>query len=118
MNEAVLFYRGIVLHLIADWLLQNHWMANNKADLRHPAAWVHGAIHFAAMLFVFPVHISVAIAITHMLIDTRKPLVWWRKVYRQTTIDMHDHAGWHVAIWGDQVIHIVCIAIAARITGL
>jgi hypothetical protein len=106
------FINGFIAHLIADWLLQNHWMANNKSDLRHPAAWTHGAIHFVAMLCVFSLPISIAIAASHMLIDTRRPLIWWRRVYRQTTIEMHDHAGWHVAIWGDQVVHIVTLYIA------
>ena len=40
-----LFERGLVAHLVADWLLQNDWMALNKMNLRHPAGWVHAAIH-------------------------------------------------------------------------
>jgi hypothetical protein len=37
--------RGWVAHLVADWLLQNNWMAKNKSSLVHPAAWVHALIH-------------------------------------------------------------------------
>ena len=110
-----LFINGFVAHLIADWLFQNHWMANKKTSLTHPAAWAHGAIHFVAMLFVFSWPIALALALAHMLIDTRSPLAWWRKVYRQTTIDMHEHAGWHVAIWGDQVAHVVVLYFFAHL---
>lgn len=113
MNEPKMFYRGFVMHLIADWILQNDWMANHKVNLNHPAPWTHGAIQLVAMRRVFSFPVALALAIVHLLIDTRKPLVWWRRVYRQTTIEMHEYAGWHVAIWGDQVVHIVCIALAA-----
>ena len=40
-----LLEKGLVAHLVADWLLQNDWMAVNKKDLRHPAGWVHALIH-------------------------------------------------------------------------
>jgi len=113
MNESTRFYRVFVWHLIADWLFQNHWMANQKSDLNNLAAWTHGSIHFLAMLRVFTWPFALILALIHMLVDTRKPLQWWRGIYRQTTVEMNDHAGWHTAIWGDQVLHIVCIAAAA-----
>ena len=34
-----LFERALAAHLVADWLLQNDWMALNKSNLRHPAGW-------------------------------------------------------------------------------
>jgi hypothetical protein len=103
---------GIVAHLVADWLLQNVWQAKYKRDLRHPAAWVHSGIHTALYLLVFPWHIAVLLGLTHILIDTRKPLQWWDKYVEQS------HEGeieLHVMIWRDQVLHILCIAIAALI---
>ncbi len=102
---------GTVAHLIADWLLQNQWMADNKASLRHPAAWVHGLIHVGALAHVFPLPVAWSLGAVHMLIDTRLPLQWWRRVFRQTT---DGPAALHVAIWGDQVAHIACLALAAR----
>src|ERR1017187_8934241 len=39
------FERGLVAHLVADWILQNDWMARNKMSLRHPDAWTHASIH-------------------------------------------------------------------------
>lgn len=113
MTSTDFFVWGIVAHLIADWFFQNHWMAQYKTNLSHPAAWIHGLFHFVFMLLVFPPVIAVFIVAAHMLIDTRKPLVWWRRVYRQTTSG--DFAI-HVAIWEDQVAHIAILALAALMT--
>ena len=41
------------------------------------------------------------------LIDTRVPFRWWRNTFRMTT-DGPNAA--HVAIWSDQVLHVLCIA--------
>lgn len=109
---------GIVIHLIVDWLFQNHWMATYKASLKHPAAWVHSGLHTAAMLLIFPLPIALAIGAAHILIDTRKPLIWWRRFYRQTQwVDNSPVIAQAVAVdvmmWGDQVVHIAVIALAA-----
>lgn len=101
---------GIVIHLVVDWLLQNAWMADNKANLRHPAGYVHAGLHTLGLMLVFPVGVAVALGIIHLLIDTRVPLTWWRRVFRQTT---EGPVALHVAIWGDQVTHILAIAVAA-----
>lgn len=105
-----LIVRGILVHLFADWFLQNEWMAINKVNLRHPAAWVHAGIHTVLMLLVFHPLIAFFIGIAHLLIDTRVPLAWWRKVYGQTTEGIF---AIHVAIWEDQVAHILIVALAA-----
>lgn len=103
---------GIIVHLVIDWLFQNHWMANKKMSLTHPAAWVHSGLHAAALLLVFPPLFAVGVGVAHLLIDTRVPLKWWRSFYRQT-IDPVNPFSIHVAIWGDQVLHIAVIAAAA-----
>lgn len=100
---------GVVVHLIVDWLFQNQWMATNKTSLRHPAAWVHSGLHTLAMLGIFPPIYALGIGIAHLLIDTRVPLAFWRRMYRQTTDGPY---AVHVAIWGDQVAHIAVIAVA------
>ena len=102
---------GIVVHLVGDWLLQNDWMAFNKMSLRHPAAWVHGSIHTALLLLVFPWYAAIAIGFSHVLIDTRRPILWWMEHFKQMTVE-----GPHVLlveIWLDQVMHVVVLAIAA-----
>jgi len=106
---------AICLHLIADWIFQNDWMAKNKGSLAHPAAWVHGGIHFLAMLILFAPMVAGAIALVHMLIDTRKPLGGWSKFYRQTT---EGEYAIHVSIWLDQVAHIVVLYLAVKIIEL
>ena len=103
---------GIFLHLVADWIFQNDWMAVNKGNLRHAAAWVHGSIHVLAMILVFPWWAALIIGISHMLVDTRVPVRIWQRFYKQTTEGPY---ALPVAIWLDQVIHIVIIAAIARI---
>lgn len=107
---ANLFMLGFVAHLVCDWMLQNEWMALNKVSLRHPAAWVHSGIHFAALLFVFSPVVAFALAVSHLLIDTRVPLQMWRKFYRQTT---EGAAFIPFAMWQDQALHIIFLAVAA-----
>lgn len=136
MNPSELLIWGIVLHLVADWLLQNEWMAANKANLRRPAGYVHAGIHGAVQLLIFPWWAAALIAVTHLLIDTRKPIIWWSKLIRQTQpkpamncyIDMRkfdpNHGplsipmpgfdfGAEVRIWADQVAHIGVVALIA-----
>lgn len=109
-HSTTLLLWGIVIHWALDWLLQNAWMADNKSSLLHPAAYVHSGIHFVGLLLIFPPLAALAIAIIHLLIDTRAPLRWWRKVYRQT---QEGPAAMHVAMWSDQVLHITVLAVVA-----
>jgi len=104
---------GIVLHLIADWLLQNEAMATHKTSLRHPLAYVHSGIHLIANLILFPPLVALGIAFLHLLIDTRKPLAWWRKKFQQT---LEGPMAPHVSIWTDQVAHVAVLATAAWMT--
>lgn len=125
---------GIVLHLIADWPLQNDWMARNKAKVFHPAGYVHALIHGFCLSFVFG-WAFIPLAIAHLLIDFRKPVQGWSKLVRQTQpknrifyqriqtwqtaeeIPIYD-VGLEVRFWTDQVFHIVCVAVAALLISL
>ena len=100
------FERGFIAHLIADWLLQNDWMARNKTNLTHPASWVHSGIHALALGLALGWQAGLVLGLIHLLIDTRIPLQWWKQFFRQT---VDGPAALHVAIWGDQVLHIVAI---------
>ncbi len=75
---------AIIAHAIADWLLQNEWMAKNKTSLRHPAGYVHGLIYMICLMGVYPFWAALIVSITHILIDTRKPLQWWRRIFKRT----------------------------------
>jgi hypothetical protein len=107
---TILLVWGVVVHLVVDWLLQNDWMALNKVDLRHPAAWVHSGIHTLGSLLVFAWPAALLIGVTHLLIDTRKPLFWWMRVIKQVPTATRLPI---VEIWLDQVMHITVIAAVA-----
>jgi hypothetical protein len=127
LTASELLVWGIVIHLVADWVLQNDWMANNKQSLLHPAAYVHALIHGLCLAFIFG-WAAVFLACAHLLIDTRKPVEWWSKLIRQTQPQgkgvrltgsteyvMLWDAGTEVRFWTDQVFHIACIAVAALV---
>lgn len=102
------FERGLVVHLLGDWLFQNDWMARNKVSLRHPAAWVHAGIHMVLLTLALDWVSGLVLGVVHLLVDTRIPQKWWRRVFRQTT---DGELGLHVLIWGDQVLHISSLAL-------
>lgn len=110
LSASELMIWGIVLHLIADWPLQNDWMAKNKMKranlgeipgdglmtapsrmhtltywwVRHPAAFVHAGIHtiFLALIFGWA---AIFLGFAHLIIDCRWIIVWWStKVIKQT----------------------------------
>ncbi len=95
-------------HLIADWLLQNDWMAKNKTSLRHPASWIHATIHAIALGLALGWQAGLFLGLVHLLVDTRVPLQWWQRVFRQT---VEGPLAVFTAIWADQVIHIASIAV-------
>ena len=104
------FIAGLIAHLFADWIFQNEWIAKHKSNLNHPAAWLHGFIHFGCALFVFEWPIALILATSHMLVDERSLLQLWRKYFGQTT---EGPMAIHVQIWSDQVVHWTIIAITS-----
>lgn len=102
-----LFEQLIVVHLIGDWVLQNDWMATNKQNLKHPAAYVHVLIHFVLLFLVIGWPGAFILALAHILIDTRLPFRWWSSLFKMTT---EGPISMHVAIWTDQVFHVLCLA--------
>ena len=101
------FEKGLVAHLVADWLLQNDWMAVNKTNLRHPAGWVHAMIHALLLGLALGWIGGAVLGALHLLIDTGKPLNWWVGVFKKC--DAAPHA-LLIRIWTDQVLHIALIA--------
>ena len=101
------FESGLTAHLVADWILQNDWMARNKMSLRHPAAWTHAAIHAGCLALALGWPAGLGLGFIHLLIDTRVPVAWWMRNFKKC--DQSPEAVL-VAIWLDQTLHIVCIA--------
>ncbi len=102
------FEKALVAHLIADWVLQNDWMARHKSSLRHPAAWVHAGIHGVCLGLALGWWGGVVLAFAHLLIDTRVPVAWWIQHFKRS--QQAPEAG-TIAIWLDQTFHIVCLAL-------
>jgi hypothetical protein len=101
------FEKGLVAHLVADWLLQNDWMALNKTNLRHPAGWVHALIHAVLLGLALGWLGGAVLGVLHLLIDTGKPINWWVKNFKKS--DGAPHA-LLIRIWTDQALHIALIA--------
>ena len=75
---------GDLTDLVADWLLQNDWMAHHKARLSHPAAWVHGGVHALAFTWALDWRGGLVLGLLHVLIDTRVPLTWWIRAFKHS----------------------------------
>jgi hypothetical protein len=101
------FERALVAHLVADWLLQNNWMAKNKSSLLHPAAWVHAAIYAGCLGLALGWVAGAVLGLLHVLIDTGLPVRWWTQKIKDSA-DAPEAL--HIAIWADQVVHIAAIA--------
>ena len=102
------FERGLVAHLVADWVLQNDWMARNKTSLRHPAAWTHAAIQGLCLGLALGWQAGLVLGFIHLLIDTRVPVAWWMRNFKKCS-EAPDVTT--IAIWLDQTLHIICIAL-------
>lgn len=114
MSATELLVWGAFVHLVVDWLFQNEWIAEHKTSLRHPAGYVHAAAHGVALLLVFPPAAAGALAVAHLLIDTRRPLTWWARVMSQTTTGP---IAAPIHVWRDQTLHIATIGLAAGLVG-
>jgi hypothetical protein len=101
------FERGLIAHLVADWLLQNDWMALNKVKLSHPAGWVHAGLHGLCLGLALGPLAGAVLGVVHLLLDTRVPVDWWIRVFKKS--DKAPEARL-IAICTDQVMHIAAIA--------
>ena len=120
MSFADLFILGLLAYLLAGWFLQYERQPTLKPDLRDPAAWVQFTLHSACMVAVWPLAGAAVVAVTHALIDTRKPLVWWRTLIGQTQWRIDQKAdknaiAVHVAFWQDQAAHLLVLGAVAAV---
>lgn len=116
---AELFLLGLLAHLVADWFLQSDTMAQKKVSLLSPWAWIHGGIHFGLLAIFWPALPALGVALSHILIDTRRPLIWWRKLYGIKQVEDDKDIWWNVtamqvAFLQDQAAHIIVLIAVAR----
>jgi hypothetical protein len=107
------FEKGLIAHLVADWVLQNNWMALNKVKLGHPAAWVHAAIQGLCLGLALGWLGGLVLGFLHLLIDTRVPVDWWMRVFKQCGKAPEAPT---IAIWLDQTLHLACLALWVALT--
>lgn len=112
MSATELLVWGAVIHLVVDWLGQTEWIALNKPDLKHPAAYLHAGVHALALWIVFPLGAALALGVAHLAIDTRRPLEVWSRVMSQPK---EGAEAFTIHVWRDQALHIAVIAVAALI---
>ena len=101
------FERALVAHLVADWVLQNDWMAMNKRSLKHPAAWVHSGIQALCLGLALDWRAGLVLGFSHLLIDTNLPVAWWMRHFKKCANS--PQAG-VIGLWLDQTLHILAIA--------
>ena len=104
---------AVISHLVVDWLLQTEWMAMNKRSLKHPAAYVHSGLHTLGLLLIFPWWLALGVGVTHLLIDTRKPVTWWIDTIKQMPPTTPIYS--QVEIWMDQIFHLLMLVIAVLV---
>jgi len=106
----------VVGHFVADWILQNDWMAVGKHDsLFSIAGVVHYIIYTAVILSVWvfctPVPVGIAsftmvgliILLSHWLVDGVNLATRWMQIYGQDDQPM-------VRVVIDQTFHILVLA--------
>lgn len=115
-----LFNWLLVGHLIADWMLQNDWMARNKQQhWLAPAIFVHCTVYTLTLLltvwftqldrFTAPQYLlfGVGIFLSHWLIDAGNLAARWMQWLRQSRLVF-------VQVMVDQTMHVVVIALLAE----
>ncbi|MFN2139963.1 MAG: DUF3307 domain-containing protein [Candidatus Promineifilaceae bacterium] len=107
---------ALFIHMFVDLPLQTEWMALNKTNLRHPAAYVHSGLHTLGLLFVFPWWLALSVGISHLLIDTRRPVAWWVEHIKHMPYSTPMFAD--IEMWLDQVFHIVMIFLATIVVSI
>jgi len=107
---AELFIKGLIVHLVVDFFLQSDWLSENKKQIGHPAAWLHSALHLLGYLLVFSLPIAIGLALSHLVLDVRRPLVWWRKLFSQNP-QGEDARTFYLL--QDQAAHVILLGVAA-----
>ncbi|WP_299100220.1 DUF3307 domain-containing protein [uncultured Winogradskyella sp.] len=99
----LLFTKFLIAHIIGDFVLQPNSWVKDKKDKKHKSKYlyVHGLVHFAALLVLFQFNWSflpyfIIIVISHLVIDIIK-------------INLEAKANTRWLFFVDQILHILII---------
>jgi hypothetical protein len=111
----------IVAHLVGDYILQSHWMAQNKGKSSLAAA-IHAITYTAPFLFITWAPVALAIIlVSHFFIDRfslARFVVWAKNGMRGpvTATGYADDVPAWLSVWlliiADNTIHIICNGLA------
>ena len=85
--------RIILAHIIADYFLQNNWMAKNKKSQWFPC-FVHCGIYTVVMVLIVPELGWYAIPwvfASHAILDGFHTIDWWFRLIRGRSIEAMKH---------------------------
>lgn len=113
-----LFESLLMAHILGDWILQTEWQALNK-ETNWRAMTAHVSVYSAVVLVVLGVRFGwtdasvyaavVALAIVHVILDRRRPLLWFMRVAR-ITVAREPEAWFMIAV--DQAVHVLFLGMA------
>lgn len=110
-----LFIGMVFAHLLADWLFQTEAQAvgKMKGKFFNRASVTHGLTHlvgYTVALWWNDVIVlwALPIALSHMFIDRRWPVVWWIVHVERTRPETVEKLGWLVIVV-DQAMHSVIL---------
>lgn len=106
---------ALVGHLMADFLLQTHWMATNKKHKTFPCV-VHCFIWATTvMLFAkWPLWTFAPLFITHFIQDRTQIIEWWMDITGSNEFRTGIYAPWSVIVV-DNCFHILTLWIIWRL---
>lgn len=115
----------ILAHLVGDYILQSHWMAQEKTKQSFAAA-VHAVTYTLPFLFLTQSPAALAFILgTHFVIDRfrlARYIVWAKNGYfftdgaKVSTTGYRDDAPPWLSVWlliiADNILHLICNAAA------
>tara|TARA_R110002020_G_scaffold41921_2_gene123198 strand:- start:1901 stop:2293 length:393 start_codon:yes stop_codon:yes gene_type:complete len=119
-----LFFYGLLLHLVGDYVTQSDWMANEKTKSSIPAL-IHATVYSVPFLLIVDLYGFLIISVTHFFIDRFRlarylvyaknflshPSYWYKWEDCRVTGYHKDRPVW-LAVWllivADNTLHI-CI---------
>jgi uncharacterized protein DUF3307 len=117
----------ILAHLVGDYILQSHWMAQEKTK-QSLAAGVHAASYTLPFLFLTKNPVALAfICLTHFVIDRfriARFVVWLKNGYAfrgavPTATGYRDDVPAWLSVWlliiADNTLHLICNGIAMAV---